>query len=107
MTYLIRPIAQDDEPFLWKMLYYAAHMDEDSATSFLAAKDNPDLIKYAEGWGLAHLIEAIKDDYPAVMLSVRTTNPAKRLYERMGFVVMSNAINRVGTASVNMLLRFK
>ena len=158
---------QDDEPFLWKMLYYAAHMDEDGETSLLAAKNNPDLIKYVEGWGrasdrgfiavdpysqrqigaswvrlligkdktisyidectpelaiailpdyigkgvgtqlLAHFIEAVKDDYPAIVLSVRSTNPAKRLYERMGFVVVSNATNRVGTASVNMLLRFK
>ena len=166
VNYIIRPVVQDDELFLWKMLYYAAHMDEDDETSFLAAQNNPDLIKYVEGWGrktdrgfiavepysqqeigaawvrllvgkdktisyiddftpelaiailpdyvgkgagtqlLAHLIEAIKDESPAVVLSVRTTNQAKRLYERMGFVVVSNATNRVGTASVNMLLRF-
>ena len=55
---------------------------------------------------LAHLIKAIKDDYPAVVLSVRSTNPARHLYERMGFVVVSDATNRVGTPSVNMLLRF-
>ena len=51
VSYIIRPIVKDDELFLWKMLYYAAHMDEDGETSFLAAKNNPDLIKYAEGWG--------------------------------------------------------
>lgn len=159
-------MVKDDEPFLWKMLYYAAHMDEEGETSLLAAKSNPDLMKYVEDWGhntdrgfiaieplsqqpvgaawirllvgkdktisyiddytpelaiavlpeyigkgvgtqlLTHLLEATKEVFPAVVLSVRSTNPAKRLYERMGFVVVSNATNRVGTASVNMLLQF-
>ncbi len=166
MNYIIRSVVKDDEPFLWQMLYYAAHMDEDGETSFLAAKNNPDLIKYVEDWGrktdtgfialdphsqqqigaawvrllvgkdktisyideltpelaiailpeyigkgvgtllLTRVLEAAKEMYPAVVLSVRSTNPAKRLYERMGFVVVSNATNRVGTASVNMLLHF-
>ena len=28
MTYEIRPAVASDQPFLWQMLYYAAHMDE-------------------------------------------------------------------------------
>ncbi len=166
MNYTIHPIAKADEPFLWEMLYYAAHMDEEGETSVLAAKYNPDLIKYVEDWGrktdrgciarkpdskqqvgaawirlltgkdktisyideftpelviavlpeyvgrgvgtqlLARLIETVKEDFPAIVLSVRATNPARHLYERMGFVVVSDATNRIGTASVNMLLRF-
>ncbi len=31
---IIRMATQEDEPFLWEMLYYAAHMDEDG-TRFL------------------------------------------------------------------------
>ena len=38
MRALIRPLRQDDEPFLWQMLYYAAHMQEDGETSSDAAK---------------------------------------------------------------------
>ncbi len=158
---------KDDEPFLWKMLYYAAHMDEEGETSLLAAKNNPDLMKYVVDWGrktdigfvalephsqqqigaawvrllvgkdktisyideftpelaiavlpdyigkgvgtqlLMSVLAAVKEVYPSVVLSVRSTNPARRLYERMGFVVVSDAVNRIGTASVNMLLHFE
>lgn len=40
--------------------------------------------------------------YPAVYLSVRATNPAKRLYERFGFVVIGELTNRVGGKSFHM-----
>ena len=40
--------------------------------------------------------------YPAVYLSVRATNPAKRLYERLGFVVIGELTNRVGGKSFHM-----
>lgn len=166
MNYLIRPLTEDDKPFMWKMLYYAAHMDEDGETSLQAAERNPYLIRYVNDWGrkgdmgfialeplhlqpvgatwlrlllgaektfsyiddatpelviatlpdfigkgvgtqlLLHLLEAAKGSYPAIVLSVRETNPAKRLYDRMGFVVVGSATNRVGTASFNMLRPF-
>jgi len=162
---VIRMATQDDEPFLWEMLYFAAHMDEDGKVSAEAAKQNPDLVKYVNGWGretdigcialephcnqpigaawirllianekttsyvddatpelaiavmpeylgcgvgtllLQHLLEAAKQRYPGVVLSVRATNPAKRLYERMGFVVTGEIANRVGTPSLNMVVQ--
>ena len=40
------------------------------------------------------------------MLSVREANPARRLYERMGFVVVQTIVNRVGGASFVMLKDF-
>ena len=167
VNYVIRPLVKADEPFLWEMLYYAAHMDEDGETSLQAAKSNPDLIKYVKDWGretdmgfvalephshqpigaawvrlligedktfsyindftpelaiavlpdypgkgvgtllLTHLLEAAKKAYPAVVLSVRSTNPARHLYERLGFVVVGKATNRVGTESFNMLVQFQ
>ena len=167
MNYIIRPVVKDDEAFLWKMLYYAANMDEEGETCLLAAKNNPDLMKYVVDWGrktdigfvalephsqqqigaawvrllvgkdktisyideftpelaiavlpdyigkgvgtqlLMSVLAAVKEVYPSVVLSVRSTNPARRLYERMGFVVVSDAVNRIGTASVNMLLHFE
>ena len=165
MNSIIRLATKDDEPFLWEMLYYAAHMDEDGQVSPLAAKKNPDLVKYVKDWGretdigcialepdgnqpigaawirlliadekttsyvddvtpelaiavlpeylgcgvgtqlLKHLLEAAKQRYPRVVLSVRATNPAKRLYERMGFVVTGEIANRVGTESLNMVIQ--
>jgi ribosomal protein S18 acetylase RimI-like enzyme len=55
---------------------------------------------------LTHLIPAAREVYPAIVLSVRMSNPARHLYERMGFVVTETVINRVGSESLNMLLRF-
>ena len=40
MSYRIRPVTKDDEPFLWEMLYHAAHMAEEGAISSEAAKQN-------------------------------------------------------------------
>ena len=165
MNPIIRMATQDDEPFLWEMLYFAAHMDEDGEVSSEAAKQNPDLVKYVNGWGretdigcialephsnqpigaawirllianekttsyvdditpelaiavqpgylgsgvgtllLQHLLEAAKQRYPRVVLSVRAINPAKRLYERMGFVVTGEIANRVGTPSSYMVVQ--
>jgi ribosomal protein S18 acetylase RimI-like enzyme len=164
---IIRLATKDDEPFLWEMLYYAAHMEEDGEVSPLAAKKNPDLLKYVKDWGretdmgcialepgshqpigaawirlliadekttiytdditpelaiavmpeylgcgvgtllLEHLLEASKQHYPRVVLSVRATNPAKHLYERMGFVVTGEIANRVGTPSLNMVIQLQ
>jgi len=42
---------------------------------------------------------------PALVLSVRIDNPARRLYERFGFVVVGTLTNRVGTKSWVMLAR--
>ncbi len=165
MNPIIRMATRDDEPFLWEMLYFAAHMDEDGEVSSEAAKQNPDLVKYVNGWGretdigcialephsnqpigaawirllitnekttsyvdditpelaiavlpeylgggvgtllLQHLLEAARQRYPRVVLSVRATNPAKRFYERMGFVVTGEIANRVGTPSLNMVVQ--
>jgi ribosomal protein S18 acetylase RimI-like enzyme len=159
MDVLIRPLKQSDEPFLWQMLYYAAHMPEDGETSSDAAKNDPGLQKYVQGWGretdigvlalhphdqrplgaawirllveekkmssliddgtpelaiavlpdyigrgigtqlLKHLLEAASQVYPAVMLSVRINNPARYLYEQMGFEIVDTAPNRTGSAS--------
>lgn len=164
MQALIRSVEQDDEPFLWQMLYYAAHMDEEGEVSPGAAQNNPGLRKYVQGWGnkgdvgvmalhpqdqrplgaawlrvlveekkmsqlipagtpelaiavlpdylgqgigtqlIKHLLEAARQIYPAVMLSVRANNPARYLYERAGFNTVDTAINRVGGESFVMLL---
>ncbi len=58
---------------------------------------------------LTRLIHNAHSIYPAISLSVRDTNPARRLYERLGFVEVPDSamINRVGTTSRTMLLRWR
>jgi len=162
MNCRFRPIFRIDEPFLWEMLYYAAHVDEEPGSSIESAKSNPFLLKYVTHWGqpgdlgmlayavgtlqplgaawlrvfvgtekncqdlvegtpelaiavvpssvgqgigsqlLRHLLNAASSVYPAIYLSVRATNPAKRLYERFGFVVIGELTNRVGGRSFHM-----
>ena len=162
-----RPVFAIDEPFLWEMLYYAAHEDEEPGASLGKAQRNPFLTKYVADWGkpgdlgviayevgtlepigaawlrvfagtnkncddiengtpelaiavipsctgkgigarlLTQLFTSAATAYPAVYLSVRATNPAKRLYERLGFVVIGELTNRVGGKSFHMLKSFR
>jgi ribosomal protein S18 acetylase RimI-like enzyme len=164
MQFFIRPVTQDDVPFLWDMIYYASRMPEDGVTSSEAAKHEPHVNIYVDGWGrygdcgviaydpqvlrslgaawiryltddrshygyyddrtpelaiavlpevigqgvgsavLSHLIKTVRSEVPAIVLTVRSDNPAKNLYERFGFVVVEEIINRVGTRSYKMLL---
>lgn len=46
----VRQATRGDEPFLWRMLYYAAHMDEQGA-DVSAAMNQPALATYVAGWG--------------------------------------------------------
>ena len=166
MEHSIRPVKQEDVPFLWEMLYYAAHMAEDGAASLAEARQNPRLSMWVEGWGrkgdrgaiafdpaggrklgaawvrlqpegastgyiddetpelviamlpecggqgigsalLAALIEQVRGQAPAIVLTVRDGNPARRLYERHGFATVDRVTNRLGTLSSKMLLRFR
>ena len=158
MTYELRAAVADDHPFLWQMLYYAAHMDE-SGEPPESARANPNLLPYVEGFGrpgdlgviaidpatrtdagavwirtmpaawplyrfvdastpelaiaaapahigrgagsqmIAHLLASAAATYPVVALSVRANNPAKALYQRMGFAIVTEITNRVGGKS--------
>lgn len=162
MDVIIRPAEKNDEAFLWEMLYYAAHMEDDGEVSLQAAQQNADLARYVAGWGretdigcialdrstmqpigaawlrllignertvsyvddqtpelaiavlpaylgqgvgtglLHHVLEMAKQHYSSVVLSVRAENPARPLYQRIGFAVSDTITNRVGTASLNM-----
>jgi ribosomal protein S18 acetylase RimI-like enzyme len=48
---------------------------------------------------LGALRDLARGQYAAVALSVRANNPARRLYERHGFVVVDTITNRVGGQS--------
>jgi len=158
MSYILRAAVPDDQPFLWQMLYYAAHMDESDEPPE-SARANPDLAPYVEGFGrpgdcgviarealsgacagaawirrmpagwplyrfvdaatpelaiavtpghtgrgagslmLARLLSDAAAIHSAIVLSVRASNPAKALYERLGFTVVTQITNRVGSKS--------
>ena len=156
LAYTLRPATSADAPMLWDMLFYAANMAEDGATSSAAARSHPYLAEFVAGWGrpgdlgviatggsalgaawlrqlsgpqkryaavaegtpelaiavapaaigqgiggalLGALLVQARGQYPAVALSVREQNPAIRLYERHGFVVVDTVTNRVGGRS--------
>jgi ribosomal protein S18 acetylase RimI-like enzyme len=161
MKYILRAAVPDDQPFLWQMLYYAAHMDESNEPPE-SARVNPDLAPYVEGFGrpddfgvialdaatsaragaawirrmpanwllyrfvdastpelaiavtpshigrgagslmLARLIADAAAIHTAIALSVRANNPAKALYERLGFTIVTEITNRVGGKSLIM-----
>jgi ribosomal protein S18 acetylase RimI-like enzyme len=53
MNVRIRPVAPTDEPFLWDMLYLAAHL-ADTGIPSTAIRTDPALARYVEGWGRPH-----------------------------------------------------
>lgn len=77
MHFTFRLADRQDEAFLWEMLYWAAH-------KALGARL------------LERLMTIARDRYRALSLSVRADNPAKRLYDRFGFRVVREAVNRIG-----------
>lgn len=82
--------------------YYGYYDDE---TPELAIAVLPEVIGQGVGSALlSHLIGTVRSEVPAIVLTVRSDNPAKNLYERFGFIVVEEIINRVGTKSFKMLL---
>ena len=51
LAYTIRTATSADEPILWDMLFYAAYMAEDGATSSSVARSHPFLAEFVAGWG--------------------------------------------------------
>ncbi len=79
----------------------------DDQTPELAAAMLPAYLGRGIGTRLmAAYLELARAQFPAVALNVRADNPALRLYQRAGFEVVGTIVNRVGTPSYNMLLRF-
>ncbi len=157
----IRATLPSDEEFLWRMLFYASHSNDEPGVEVDDIRSNPDLVGYIAGWrDMGHLgvvaedtrpigaawlrslgaedstnpvfvdvetpelavavepgmegrgigstmIRSVLDEaagrgVPAVVLSARADNPAVLLYERLGFEVVGEMVNRVGTGSVRM-----
>ncbi|UGT42014.1 GNAT family N-acetyltransferase [Nocardia yamanashiensis] len=58
---------------------------------------------------LQRLIELTREWHDALSLSVRLNNPARALYQRLGFEDLpgSDIVNAAGSTSVTMVLRFR
>ena len=58
---------------------------------------------------LYRVLERAREHCSDIILTVREDSPAIRLYERVGFRILSGqpVVNRVGGLSVKMLLRFQ
>jgi ribosomal protein S18 acetylase RimI-like enzyme len=76
MDYFIRPLTQEDEPFLWQMLYEAAHLVEEGNLTVQDAKNNPDLAKYVKNWGC-------KDDSGFVAILETSNQPVGAAWLRL------------------------
>ncbi|MEZ4658368.1 MAG: N-acetyltransferase [Caldilineaceae bacterium] len=53
---------------------------------------------------LKALIDEARGHYPAIALNVRESNPAVRLYQRLGFVTVGKMTNRAG--GVSLIMRY-
>lgn len=62
MQYTITQATAHDEEALWQMLYYAAWMELDGATSYHPALDDPQLRDYVTEWGALNDIGVIARD---------------------------------------------
>jgi ribosomal protein S18 acetylase RimI-like enzyme len=78
----------------------------DDETPELAIAVAPDRVGGGIGDALlGDLLVRADGRYPAIVLTVRAGNPARRLYERHGFVEVGTIENRVGSPSTKMLRR--
>lgn len=79
----------------------------DDHTPELAIAVAPEMVNSGVGTRMMReLLRRTRGRYPAVSLSVRTDNPARRLYLRLGFTPVKEVTNRVGGVSETMVLRF-
>ncbi|WP_243714041.1 hypothetical protein [Nostoc sp. 106C] len=76
MNYSIRPLTQKDEPFLWQMLYEAAHMTEEGNLTVQDAMNHPELARYVNNWGT-------KDDMGFLASQVSSNQPVGAAWLRL------------------------
>jgi GNAT superfamily N-acetyltransferase len=93
----VRLLADDDRGYGW--------VSDDTPELVIA------VVPRIVGGGLGtrmmeELLARAHGHFPAISLSVRQENPARRLYLRLGFVPVKEVTNRVGGISETMVLRF-
>ena len=95
---------------VWARLFVGddkAYSATDDSTPELAIAVLPEVIGQGIGTTLMrHFLDVARHEFSAIALNVRADNPALRLYQRLGFEVVSEMTNRVGTLSYDMRLAF-
>jgi ribosomal protein S18 acetylase RimI-like enzyme len=93
----VRLLVEDERGYGWV----------DDETPELAVAVLPEAVGKGVGTAmLTVLLARTRERYSGVSLSVRTDNPARRLYLRLGFEPVAEVENRVGGISETMRLRF-
>ena len=155
MRYRIRPLTNEDEPFLWEMLYQALYVPAGEPPFPPEIVMQPEISRYVADWGsaddagfvalleetsepvgavwirllkgadkgygyvddatpeltialrptargqgvgtqlLLSMLAAARDKYAALSLSVSVENPARRLYERLGFEIVEQTASSI------------
>ena len=49
-VWALRPTVSSDEEFLWTVLFYASHSNDEPGVAVEDLRDDPDLVGYIEGW---------------------------------------------------------
>lgn len=76
MDYFTRPVTQQDELFLWQILYEAAHMAEEGNLTMEDGMNHPNLAKYVKNWGL-------KDDIGFIAILKSNNQPVGAAWLRL------------------------
>ena len=53
LNFVIRPLTQADEPFLWQILYHAIYVPEGQALPEPDVVNRPEMARYVRDWGQA------------------------------------------------------
>lgn len=76
LKYSIRPLTQEDEPFLWQMLSEAAHLAEESESTVQAVRNHPLIAKYVKNWGR-------KNDFGFLAFELNSNQPVGAVWARL------------------------
>lgn len=118
-----RPVTAGDVEFLWSMLFWAAHADEQHGATHASIRSDPDLTRYLAGWGRdgdlgrvaldgevpvgaawlrrftpdeAHLPTFVDADTPELAIAVEPT----RIGQGIGSVLLRALLTEADTAEV-------
>lgn len=58
----LRPVEPSDQDFLWLALYFASHSNDEPETQPDDIRSDPDLIRYASGWGRPGDVGVVAED---------------------------------------------
>lgn len=81
MPYTIRPLSQNDIPFMWEMLYESLYVPEDHQPFNREILKDPLISKYVEGWGREGdfgFIAINKDGKPIGSITARYFNESNK-----------------------------